>query len=200
MTLTATEAALLGLLRKGEMSGYDLRKLVERSVGYYWAPAKTQIYLSLPRLVESGLATRRTVRQTERPDKHLYAITDAGREAVSDWVRRAPLDAGLGRNVLLLKLAMADESHAGSLLEQVRERQAEAQRLREELVALEASGGEGDPPFEHLTRRYGFFHIDALLAWLDEVVERLAATLPTDVRLLLSPSTTYGRGDESDCG
>ena len=52
--LTATEAALLGLLRKGPMSGYDLRKDVERSVGYFWAPAKTQIYATLPRLVESG--------------------------------------------------------------------------------------------------------------------------------------------------
>lgn len=171
--LTATEAALLGLLRQGEMSGYDLRKLVERSVGYYWTPAKTQIYSSLPRLVGSELATRRTVRQTDRPDKHLYAITEAGREAVSDWIRTAPLDAGLGRNVLLLKLALADESHTSSLLEQVRARQAEAEQLREELVALDAAGGEGDPPFEHLTRRYGFFHVDALRGWTDEVAEAL---------------------------
>jgi PadR family transcriptional regulator, regulatory protein AphA len=173
MNLTATEAALLGLLRHGEMSGYDLRKLVERSVGYYWAPAKTQIYSSLPRLVDAGLATRRTVRQTERPDKHLYAITVAGREAVSEWVRQAPLDAGLGRNVLLLKLALADESHAGPLLEQVRARRSEAEQLRRELVELDAAGGEGDPPFEYLTRRYGFFHVDALLGWTEEVVEAL---------------------------
>jgi PadR family transcriptional regulator AphA len=173
MTLTATEAALLGLLRHGEMSGYDLRKLVERSVGYYWTPAKTQIYSSLPRLVESGLATKRTVRQTERPDKHLYAITEAGREAVSDWIHTAPLDAGLGRNVLLLKLALADESHIASLLEQVRARQLEAEQLRDELIALDEAGGEGDPPFEYLTRRYGFFHVDALNQWTAEVVEAL---------------------------
>ncbi len=173
MTLTATEAALLGLLRKGEQSGYDLRKLVERSVGYYWTPAKTQIYSSLPRLVESGLATRRTVRQTDRPDKHLYSITADGREAVSEWIRTAPLDAGLGRNVLLLKLALADESHTAALLDQVRERRAEAEQLRDDLVELDASGGEPDPPFEHLTRRYGFFYVDALQQWTGEVVEAL---------------------------
>jgi PadR family transcriptional regulator AphA len=174
--LTATEAALLGLLRHGEMSGYDLRKLVERSVGYYWTPAKTQIYSSLPRLVGSRLATRRTVRQTDRPDKHLYAITESGREAVSDWIRSAPLDAGLGRNVLLLKLALADESHTASLLEQVRARQAEAEQLRDELVARVAAGGAGDPPFEYLTRRYGFFHVDALRQWTAEVAEALERT------------------------
>jgi DNA-binding PadR family transcriptional regulator len=175
MSLTATEAALLGLLRHGEMSGYDLRKLVERSVGYYWTPAKTQIYSSLPRLVQVGLATKRTVRQTERPDKHLYAITDAGREAVSDWVRSAPLDAGLGRNVLLLKLGLADESHADALLEQVRARRAEAEQLRAELVELDAAGGDADPPFEYLTRRWGFCHVDTLGRWLEEVERGLTA-------------------------
>jgi PadR family transcriptional regulator AphA len=173
MTLTATEAALLGLLRHGERSGYDLRKLVERSVGYYWTPAKTQIYSSLPRLVESGLATRRTVRQTERPDKHLYSITEAGREAVADWIVSAPLDAGLGRNVLLLKLGLADEGQAGPLLAQVQERRAEIEQLRRELVLLDAAGGDRDPPFEYLTRRYGFFHVDTLGRWLDEVAEAL---------------------------
>lgn len=173
MTLTATEAGLLGLLRHGEQSGYDLRKLVERSVGYYWAPAKTQIYTALPRFVEAGLATRRTVRQHDRPDKHLYSITDAGRRAVSDWIRTAPLDAGQGRNVLLLKLSLADESHVPALLEQVRERQAETEQLRAELEALDAAGGEGDPPFEHLTRRYGFLYADANLRWIAEVAEQL---------------------------
>jgi PadR family transcriptional regulator, regulatory protein AphA len=183
MTLTATEAALLGLLRHGEMSGYDLRKLVERSVGYYWTPAKTQTYSALPRLVESGLATRRTVRQTERPDKHLYSITDAGREAVNDWIADAPLDAGLGRNVLLLKLGLADESHAEALLEQVRARRTEAEQLRAELVELDAAGGEGDPPFEYLTRRFGLFYVDTLGRWLDEVEQGL----------LRSPSAATGQ-------
>ena len=173
MTLTATEAGLLGLLRHGEQSGYDLRKLVERSVGYYWAPAKTQIYPALPRFVEAGLATRRTVRQDDRPDKHLYSITDAGRRAVSDWIRTAPLDAGLGRNVLLLKLSLADASHVDALLDQVHERRAETEQLRAELETLEAAGGEGDPPFEHLTRRYGLLYADASLRWIGEVADRL---------------------------
>jgi PadR family transcriptional regulator AphA len=178
MSLTTTEVAVLGLLRKDELSGYDLRKLVDRSVGYYWTPAKTQIYSALPRLVDRGLATRRTIVQTERPDKHLYAVTEAGRAAVDEWIRHAPLDAGLGRNVLLLKLALADARHAGALLEQVQERRAEAEQLRSELVELDAAGGRGDPPFEHLTRRYGFFYVDALLQWTEEVaadLERAAA-------------------------
>lgn len=91
-TLTTTEAALLGLLADGELSGYDLKRLVERSVGYFWRPARSQIYAVLPRLVERGLARRRAVAQAMRPDKQVYRITPAGRGALRTWLDAAPLD------------------------------------------------------------------------------------------------------------
>src|SRR5215216_3409871 len=78
--VTATEVAVLGLLVDGECSGYDLLRSAERSVGFFWTPAKTQLYAILRRLVENGFATARHVRQTERPDKTLYRITPAGEE------------------------------------------------------------------------------------------------------------------------
>jgi DNA-binding PadR family transcriptional regulator len=40
-TLTVTEVAVLGLLTRGPMSGYDLKKSAETSVGYFWDPAKS---------------------------------------------------------------------------------------------------------------------------------------------------------------
>jgi PadR family transcriptional regulator AphA len=63
-TLTTTEAVALGVLAEGERSGYDLLKRVEASVGHIWSPAKSQLYAILPRLVDAGLARRRTVRRS----------------------------------------------------------------------------------------------------------------------------------------
>ncbi len=75
-TLTTTEAAVLALLAiEGENSGYDLLKYVQKAIGYIWAPARSQLYSLLPRLVKDGYARSRTVTQAERPDKTLYRIT-----------------------------------------------------------------------------------------------------------------------------
>ena len=63
---------MLGLLTDGERSGYDLLRAAEQSVGFFWTPAKTQLYAVLRKLVENGFATSRLVRQTDRPDKTLY--------------------------------------------------------------------------------------------------------------------------------
>ena len=79
-SVTATEVAVLGLLADGERSGYDLLRSAEQSVGFFWTPAKTQLYAVLRKLVENGFATSRVVRQSDRPDKTLYRLTDAGLE------------------------------------------------------------------------------------------------------------------------
>jgi DNA-binding PadR family transcriptional regulator len=173
MSLTTTEAAILGLLRKGEMSGYDLRKDAQRSVGYFWAPAKTQIYATLPKLVEAGYARATKVAQSSRPDKVVYELTEAGLEALRTWIAEAPLEAGHGRNLILLKLFVADESDAAALLPQVAERRAEAERLRAELEALDDKVGGERKWMERLTRAYGFLHAEAVVRWTEEAEREL---------------------------
>ena len=60
-TLTTTEAAVLSLLAfEGENSGYDLLKYVQKAIGYVWAPARSQLYSLLPRLVKDGYARSRS--------------------------------------------------------------------------------------------------------------------------------------------
>ena len=172
--LTTTEAALLGLLRKRPMSGYDLRKDVERSVVYFWAPAKTQIYATLPKLVDAGYATQERVVQDARPDKTVYAITDAGRDALREWVEEAPLDAGQGRNLLLLKLYFGADADQEALRRQLHERREDAHRLLSELEELEEAGAGGSP-YEALTRRWGFIYGEALQRWTEEAEAALAS-------------------------
>ena len=103
-TLTTTECAVLGLLAHGPQSGYDLKKAVDRSVGYFWGPAKSQIYAVLPSLVEAGYATSRRVAQTRHPDKQVYRITRRGRAALRTWIEEPPDSQTPDRNPLLLKI------------------------------------------------------------------------------------------------
>lgn len=170
--LTTTEAALLGLMRSRPMSGYDLRKDVERSVAYFWAPAKTQIYSTLPKLVEAGYATQERVLQDARPNKTIYAITGAGREALRKWVEDAPLEAGLGRNVIFLKVYFGEGADPEALRRQLAERRKDAERLLSELEELEDSGAGGSP-FQAITRRWGFLYAEALLRWTEEAADAL---------------------------
>ena len=46
--ISATDAALLGLLTRGELSGYDLQRAADANGGLFWAPAKSRINAELP--------------------------------------------------------------------------------------------------------------------------------------------------------
>jgi PadR family transcriptional regulator AphA len=175
-TLTATEVAVLGLLMRRPMSGYDLKKAVEGSVAYFWAPAKSQIYAVLPRLVEAGFATSKRVAQSQRPDKQVYRITAAGRQALKDWIEKTPAPPDPSRNSLLLKLFFGDVSSPDVLIEQVRERRVAMEQLKAELEAIDAKMGDAEGDFfSNLTRKYGHRYADAIIRWAREVEQDLAS-------------------------
>jgi DNA-binding PadR family transcriptional regulator len=171
--LTTTEAALLGLLAlRGERSGYDLKKAVDDSVGYFWRPAKTQIYAVLPRLVEAGYATRKAVAQPDRPDKHVYRVTAAGRDAVTAWLEAPPTDNG-DRTPLLLRVYLARLASPEALARTVRAQREEAKALKAALEEIDArAGGSGDY-HASLTRRYGLAHARAVIGWANAVEREL---------------------------
>src|SRR5687768_3931891 len=91
--LPTTSYVILGLLTFREMSGYDLKQLINKSIThFYWSPAKSQIYGELRRLESHGLVTMREVPQTLRPDKRLYRITPQGTEAMMRWLEHSGVE------------------------------------------------------------------------------------------------------------
>jgi len=157
---------VLGLLAEGERSGYDLLKRAESSVAHMWSPARSQLYAVLPRLVDAGLARRRNVRQASRPDKQLYKLTAAGREAVRHWLETA---APKTWDELLLKVFFARLCSRAALLRQLDDY---AERQREQLLEYEAI----KPATRHgaLTLQYGLELVPVRLDWLARARKELA--------------------------
>jgi DNA-binding PadR family transcriptional regulator len=88
--LTTTEFAVLTVLtletQYRALSGYDLLKMVEKSVGYLWKPTKSHLYAVLPRLVERGLATRRSAPGERGPERQLHRVTRNGERQAREWL------------------------------------------------------------------------------------------------------------------
>jgi len=166
--ISSTEAALLGLLRLGEFSGYDVLKMVRGSVGYFWAPAQSQIYAVLPRLVRSGYATSRAIRQESRPDKQLYRITPEGEAALDRWL--ADPDAGdpIAKNPFLLKLFLGEFMQPEAVAEHIARGR---ERAAAELAELEQiSPSVDEHPYDGYLIDYGIEVNRAFIRWADDVL------------------------------
>ncbi|HEX6699474.1 MAG TPA: PadR family transcriptional regulator [Gaiellaceae bacterium] len=169
--ISTTEAAVLGLLRLGEFSGYDLSKMARGSVRYFWAPAQSQIYAILPRLVDDGFASRRHVRQERRPDKQLYRITEAGERALDDWLADPDAARAPVKNPFLLKLFLGEFMSREDVVTHVRRgRDAAAAELAE----LEQIAPNVDAhPYDGYVLEYGLEANRAFIRWADSVLAEL---------------------------
>jgi DNA-binding PadR family transcriptional regulator len=165
-SLTTTEGVVLGLLCEEERSGYDLLKRAEGSVAHMWAPAKSQLYAVLPRLVEAGLASRRTVRQSARPDKQVYRVTRAGRAAVRDWLETAPPKSW---DELMLKVFFAALCSREALLRQLDDYGDVQRDFLAEYEAITPA-----TRFGAVTLEYGLELMPARLRWIERAKRELS--------------------------
>ena len=169
-------------LAGGESTGYELSKRFDHSVANFWPASRQQIYRELDRLEDDSLATARRVRQQKRPDKRVFSLTPAGREAIDEFIR-AETAPTVVRDDLLVKVAGLDEDNRADVAAAVRARLA---HHREKLAAYvelrdvalgelsEAeflAGGPGQPGFgPYLTLMRGIAFERESVRWVREVL------------------------------
>jgi PadR family transcriptional regulator AphA len=89
---------LLSLLTITPASGYDLMLKLQ----LLWPANHSQIYPLLAKLEERGYVEYDMIAQSDKPDKKVYAITEAGKAALQKWIA-APTGRGVTKDELTLK-------------------------------------------------------------------------------------------------
>ena len=93
--------ALLGLIARRPMSGYDLTKAFDKTIGHVWSAKHSQIYPELAAMLADGLVKVRPAGTRGRKE---YSLTPKGRSALKRWLTEAPPQPALGRNEALLRV------------------------------------------------------------------------------------------------
>jgi len=78
--------ALLGQLKKRDMTGYELNKFIEPSISHFWSTDHTQIYRLLNQLEKQGFIQSEEEQQDSRPNRKRYHITNTGDDALVKWL------------------------------------------------------------------------------------------------------------------
>lgn len=177
------------------MSGYDLKQAIQTTFGHFWTESFGQIYPELRRLAEAGLiramppsvpaaeaAGRRAMIPGRRgAPRQVYALTDAGRSALDDWLL-APAHSQVRRNELLLKLYFAGQRAPSAGLEHVARQRTELGLRLALLTRVESRLRQvlDDSPALIgwlVGVRHGVLVAEAGLRWCDEAEELLAGAV-----------------------
>jgi PadR family transcriptional regulator AphA len=163
-----TTAALLGQLAWREQTPYELTKAMGRNIRFFWPRAESHIYREVKRLVELGLAEAEPGATGRRP-RTTYAITDAGREALVDWLATSPGGTAL-ENEPLLRLFLASSGTRADMLAAIAKAREDARAM------LAIADGIAEEYLEHRHEFQDQVHIrqftfDYLFNWATLTVE-----------------------------
>lgn len=153
--MSLRDAVLTALLER-EYSGYDLAKEFDASVANFWMATPQQLYRELDRLAEQGLIQARVVHQERRPNKRMFSLTDAGREAVTQLTAKAPKPSMM-RDDLMIKVAAADAGDTRAVRDSIAERLqwAKAKLERYERLRTRLLAGRTEEEFVAEAERVG---------------------------------------------
>lgn len=169
--------AILGILSMGPMSGYDIKKMFEKSIGNFWSESYGQIYPLLKVLVDQGFATSSVEKQVGKPDRYVYSLTDSGRDELGRWLVE-PVKDQIGRVEIALKLFFghqvgpADNIRQVDRFKEMRNQEIRALLATEERLKTEQADNP-NLPYMLATVSYGQHVNQALLQWCEETVSVL---------------------------
>jgi DNA-binding PadR family transcriptional regulator len=170
----STPHVLLGLLAAGPRHGYDLKRAHDERLPQARPLAFGQVYATLGRLERDGYVEQSGQDREGGPDRTSYAITDAGRVLLDEWLSAVEPPAPYITSVLFSKVVVsllaADVERARDYV--IAQRAAHTTRMRE-LTAVKTKPGAtvGDV----VAADYAIAHLDADLRWLQTTLQRVAA-------------------------
>lgn len=162
---------LLALLAKEPAHGYQLKNLLERTFGQaYPSPNIGQIYVTLQRLAKDGLVSCQDVEQSSRPNKRVYELTPAGRDALAAWLDK-PSDGPRIRDDFFVKLALAPLAGETDRMALINRQRRHYLSLMRGLSGLAEEPGYGTVP--RLLIEGAILHLQADLDWIERCQQEL---------------------------
>jgi PadR family transcriptional regulator AphA len=174
--LTPTARVILGMLRLGAQTGYEIKQAIDVSTRFFWSASYGQIYPELHRLEERGLIRsqsdpRGAVRRIS------YELTEAGEAALREWLTDRESHTFELRDEGLLRFFFGDLLAREEVVENLRAQQVFCDDVLERFRALEPQARTG---FVDETQRYPYVALTygiELISWMRDWCERTAAAI-----------------------
>ena len=179
-SLTPTARVILGMLKLGVPTGYDIKKVIDSSTRFFWTASFGQIYPELKRLQKDGL-----VRSREEPrgkvKRTVYELTPKGEEALREWLTDSEEVLFEIRDESLLRLFFSDLLSKDEVLANVRMQQQVFELVLARFREIEVDARDGIAEgleYPYLALRYGLDFITWARDWYADVERRLEAGEP----------------------
>lgn len=169
--------ALLGIISKGEVSGYDIKQIMDKISQFYWSESNAQIYSSLKLLEEGGYVVSRLEESSGARQCRKYSMTKKGQKKLVDWLLQ-PCELPKYREELLLKMGLSQHLPITEMIKHVKHYEKNLDERLEYLTEIQKHidtkhKDRPDKPFLKITYRQIYLVLMAKKQWAQEAAKEL---------------------------
>lgn len=164
------EFILLGFLKYGEMTGYQLKQCMAESTSNFFDASFGSIYPTLKKLEGRGLITARGMVEGGK-FKKLYSVTQAGSEAFMEWLER-PISFSKIRPDHLVNIFFYGFLPRKTALENLNAFIGDVTAVLSGLLDYEKNMTEKADGFMYSTLRFGIEYYTFIIAWCKDLIKK----------------------------
>jgi DNA-binding PadR family transcriptional regulator len=174
------EYAILGFLNYQPLTGYDLKKVFDRSIRHFWHADQSQIYRTLTRLTDDGSVQMEVIEQSDRPDRKVYSITPAGRTQLLNWLS-LPFPQEDSRSVPLVQMFFSGQISDDLMVEKLtvtlngmKQQMAVFDMIPDQVSEFTPMAkNDREIFFWFLTLELGKRNLQMTMDWMESIVDRI---------------------------
>lgn len=172
--------ALLGFLNYVPMAGYDLKKILDDSIKFFWSAQTSQIYRELKALEQEGYIVSEVKPGEKGPDKRIYSITESGISHLKNWILEAHTNENM-RNEFMVWLLFSSQIDSDELYVEMKKKLKEYQKEYQSLKFVENKirdylqkfGKEGEDFYWKIVLKRGLYDVEAKIKWAEDIMSSL---------------------------
>jgi DNA-binding PadR family transcriptional regulator len=182
-SLTTLEYALLGLLGRAPMSGYDVHRLFADTPLAHFSPSPGSIYPALKRLARRGYVTAALDSTTEARPRRVYSLTQAGLVTLEAWLRQPVTREELLRNpqATVLRFSFAGgHVSAREVIVYLDGYRREVTSYLEELGVYREKLAVSGSLYARLSLEHGMRAFEEQVRWIDDAIVEIRSRQEID--------------------
>ncbi|MFM2482285.1 PadR family transcriptional regulator [Celerinatantimonas sp. YJH-8] len=178
--------AILGLLNRHSMTGYDITKEFNYELAEFWHAKHSQIYTELKKLYQEGLVTFDIEISGDILEKKSYTITEEGQDQLLHWLHKDEIMDKTAKDVFRMRMYFSNNLDLNSRIKLL-----ESQKMQhtKRLNSLKKTAEQYPDLPPHDSDRFGDFIIlesaimreEMLLNWINKVIGYCEQSISNEV-------------------
>ncbi|WP_098744182.1 PadR family transcriptional regulator [Paenibacillus sp. EZ-K15] len=162
------ELLILIQIEKSPKHGYEIKKEIQKDLGYLMDVNHNMLYPTLRKFTDEGFVRKHRNEQEGRPNQYIYEITEAGREKIGNLIKEFTEKDAKHQIEFMVRVSLFERISQEDRIRILHRRKKDLEALLSDIERRLDEGGEA--LFRDEVLQYSISQVKGELTWIEKLI------------------------------